>query len=534
MAMMTSRPILLFGFLLVIVLVAQLQNQSQLDSIRPFFLGFSGTNENYAAASSYYTCPFRNHSRYYGLTDDAYPPSFLRSAFYMHGKPPTLLPLASTSTKICYRPSLLHLQLKIQNLTTGRPDILPLTQPLMDGTNPTLVSLHRLRRELSPTSLETFQYLWQQFPTAAYLVSNTFKSANQCNYDFAKKKKDKHSKKEYVVTDGNRPPGRQHRNEVDLILVDAQFRTLWQTTIRSRRHNNTSFSADDARLLVHNGDIFLTFKRYKDHGGNGAALYLAQLGGIVRDDMEGARSLQVHAVREWAMCCGRNFMALSSSEKHDGSKNNKKRSSTSNILSFMTWPDPIWVQSLDTATPTPHKDDLSTVVSIGFDAPSVSSQNAMGKTSKFHGTSGFLLYLPDTREYLGIGHLHRERKWAKDSRMDARFGHHYTHAFFTMTSEPPYQLTRLSAEFLFPSTTDPKDADIIQFASGLEWAQGGDDDRRQIVIAYGINDCEGAVVHVDWETVQGLLLPVPKGSQVVHTIANMTREAFQQPIEKHT
>lgn len=512
------RPLLLLGTLLWLVVVSQFQNRDKLSFFNtPFSIR---TPER--AASQPYTCSFRNHTRYYGLTDDDYPPAFLRSAFYIHGKPPLLLPVSSTpaSTKVCFHPDHSHLRLFIQNRSTGRRESLKLKQPLMDGTNPTLVSLERLKRTLSSESFQPWQRLWGMFPRAAYLVSSTFKSANQCDYDLTRLKLAKHGSKEYEVVDHQRPPGRHHRNEVDLMLVDANFGTLWQNTILS--HSST-FSADDARLLVHDGSLYVTFKRYGDHGGKGAVLYLAQLATKVTGDISSytsvGSSLQIYAAQEWAMCCGRNFMALPENEAASGGNR------ASGQLSFLTWPDPIWVQTVDTHVY--ENQDMPQPVPVSFENPTESSRNAIGKSAKFHGTSGFLLELPND-EYLGVGHIHRERKWAKDHRVDARFGHHYTHAFFTMSSQPPYRLKRLSQEFVLPSTTNVNEADVIQFASGLEWTK----DRRQIVLSYGVNDCEGAIVHVEWGTVDQLLVSVPEGSQVSHTINNISRPEFLAAIRQ--
>lgn len=133
------------------------------------------------------------------------------------------------------------------------------------------------------------------------------------------------------------------------------------------------------------------------------------------------------------------------------------------------------------------------------------------KKSHFHGTNSFLLpYKND--EFLGIGHFHRPP--GRDTSEYSRHGHHYTHAFFTISASEPYHLQRLSAEFVFPSKQYPQDADIIQFASGLEL----DEANGQVVIAYGINDCEGAGVYVDLDVVEGMLRPVQEGQQVVNVM----------------
>jgi hypothetical protein len=129
------------------------------------------------------------------------------------------------------------------------------------------------------------------------------------------------------------------------------------------------------------------------------------------------------------------------------------------------------------------------------------------KPSDFHGTNGFLVYLPKTQEYLGIGHFHRPP--GRDANEYARFGHHYTHAFYTIPDQPPFHLKRLSPELLLPSRYYPEDAEIIQFWSGLERV-----DDETLALAYGINDCEGAAMYLDMSTVETLLRDVSKGDEV--------------------
>ena len=138
------------------------------------------------------------------------------------------------------------------------------------------------------------------------------------------------------------------------------------------------------------------------------------------------------------------------------------------------------------------------------------------KKSHIHGTNAFMVLLPDKQEFLGIAHFHRPN----DRRPNdyARFGHHYTHAFYTVNVHEPYRLTGLSPEFVLPSVHDAQDAEIIQFASGLEL------DGQRLVIAYGINDCEAAVAQVSLKTVQGLIRPVEKGKQVVDFMEPLKRQ----------
>lgn len=131
------------------------------------------------------------------------------------------------------------------------------------------------------------------------------------------------------------------------------------------------------------------------------------------------------------------------------------------------------------------------------------------RKSHFHGTNAFMVPFGDN-ELLGIGHFHRPP--GRDRNDYARFGHHYTHAFFTITATTPHVLKRLSREFVLPSKSNQMDADIIQFASGLEVDDNGD---NHVILAYGINDCEGAMVHVDRTVVENMLQNVPEGKEVI-------------------
>jgi hypothetical protein len=64
-------------------------------------------------------------------------------------------------------------------------------------------------------------------------------------------------------------------------------------------------------------------------------------------------------------------------------------------------------------------------------------------------------------ELLGMAHFHRPND--RNENVYARFGHHYTHAFFTIaptdpttTGIPSFHLKRLSAEFVLPSQHHPR------------------------------------------------------------------------------
>ncbi len=64
-----------------------------------------------------------------------------------------------------------------------------------------------------------------------------------------------------------------------------------------------------------------------------------------------------------------------------------------------------------------------------------------------------------------------------------------------------------------PSSQKKNTGDVIQFASGIDIV--GSDESGKLVVSYGINDCEAAIVVLDIEKVQEILLPVEDGEEVV-------------------
>ena len=174
-------------------------------------------------------------------------------------------------------------------------------------------------------------------------------------------------------------------------------------------------------------------------------------------------------------------------------------------LQSLTWADPVTVVDVDDNKHSRRR----LVVQAVDDNHHRRLKEERDRKSHFHGTNAFMVPFGDHGELLGMGHFHRPPGRGKNEY--ARFGHHYTHAFFTITAKAPHRLKRLSGEFVLPSKSNKygDDADIIQFASGLE--VDGDD----VILAYGINDCEGAAVHVNKVVVNGLLRSVPEGKEVI-------------------
>ena len=126
-------------------------------------------------------------------------------------------------------------------------------------------------------------------------------------------------------------------------------------------------------------------------------------------------------------------------------------------------------------------------------------------------------------EFLGIGHLHR----GGVNTSLARWGHHYNHFFFTVHAQTG-ALLRISTEFCFAAlaqrlTKQSNVCEVIQFASTLSLEDSGTNaassnrheytllpsPSAQILVSYGVNDCEAAILKLDlWTEVLPLLKPL--------------------------
>lgn len=268
------------------------------------------------------------------------------------------------------------------------------------------------------------------------------------------------------------------------------------------------------------------------------------------------------ASETFTVCCGRNIALISeepSSLNNANERNSRERKNDGqkNTLKALTWIDPVTVVNVDTKQPVAAEvkgrrrlDVLAFGAASTFANDNDNIPNPVNKggqrlrrrrrlrdnerSSHIHGTNGYMIPLHSTSELLGIGHFHRpeDRKTSKY----AIHGHHYTHVLFTIGrrrrntqggdsndnkphTENDYQLKRISNEFVFkavsppPGSVEESDADIVQFASGLDLI--GSDADGELLISYGINDCEGATFFLDMKDVQKLLSDVPDGMEVV-------------------
>jgi len=323
-----------------------------------------------------------------------------------------------------------------------------------------------------------------------------------------------------------------------LLIVNKNFETISEATIKTKidvlfggrrnarpvKPNNQLriFALDDGRLFTHNGQIWISYREGKLFGYEKQVLNKLHFNFTTSSSTttstktksvptsENALTVTLLASETETLCCGRN-MALIDNVKTDQ-------------LQALTWVDPVTVVEVDTKKTdgennninndyqkqrrlVAHDEDV-TEKKLQEQKKKESNKKKNKKESHFHGTNGFMVHLSERNEYLGIGHFHRPPGREKNDY--ARFGHHYTHAFFTISDTSPFYLKRLSSELLLPSHAHTDDAEIIQFWSGLERI-----DVSTLALAYGVNDCEGAATYLDLAVVEDLLLDVPKGKEVV-------------------
>ena len=64
-------------------------------------------------------------------------------------------------------------------------------------------------------------------------------------------------------------------------------------------------------------------------------------------------------------------------------------------------------------------------------------------------------------------------------------------------STPPHALLARSPPFCFSSLDDPRRCDLIQFVSSLSFAPPSETKHgHDLLVGYGINDCQGAIVRL--------------------------------------
>jgi hypothetical protein len=472
----------------------------------------AAADTNAAREAPINVCRLRTYPphRYYDVrTPLAQQPAFLtHDTTYIYGAWPHVLGSITDTgpTKICVDQSAWRSSPTATTTTT---------YPFADGTNPSIVSVARLRA-LSHPHVTAFL---QALPPTVVWIATVCLTNSQCTWQDSPAQLH-----EFAFSDQEKPDTLRTL----LLLLDADFSVIQQTTIgmvvdapwgrRQKLKPNADSAAprllalDDARLFVHDGQVWLSYREGQSFGYESQVLNPLHLGWSSSSSPEGRPTLltaTVQSAETTYFCCGRN-MALMQDRRNDNAL-----ASSSQLLS-LTWVDPITVQAVNTtAQPVPNgkrqAQDLPPLAGRRLAEQPAHHPKKPAK-SHIHGTNAFMVYLPSPRdEFLGVAHFHRPNDRA--SNPYARFGHHYTHAFFTVAAVPPYRLTALSAEFVYARGDDSgaDDAEMIQFSSGLEVTENG----QRVVLAYGINDCEAAVTTVPWTTVADLLRPVAAGQQVV-------------------
>ena len=116
---------------------------------------------------------------------------------------------------------------------------------------------------------------------------------------------------------------------------------------------------------------------------------------------------------------------------------------------------------------------------------------------------------------LGVGHLHRGRssdgkRWRRASlgkgsrpREVFRWGHGYSHFFYTLQPFPPFRMLATSREICLASAQDPTSCESIQMVFGI--VNGPND---SLVLSFGVNDCEARLGMLPLETVWSMLDPL--------------------------
>eukprot|EP00978_Attheya_sp_CCMP212_P013039 scaffold32535_cov44-Attheya_sp.AAC.6 len=385
--------------------------------------------------------------------------------------------------------------------------------PFSDGQNPSIISLsaesttshnapHTKRLKLPSPSISALRISPPDLDShflAVMVVGNA-----QCNWNMTPDQ----------VTQYQFSPSLKPKAHQTLVLVlGPTFNTLEQSIVHLERDAPWGGKGrrplpplagekivphlDDPRFFFFQGRIWILYRQGPRFG------YNDQIHNPLHFERspDGSLMAYIKASETVTVCCGRNIALLSS---HDDETN-------APTLSALEWLDPVTIQPVNTS----KVDDM-------FHSETTQQRRRLGaakhKKSDMHGTNGFLVYLPSTQEWLGVGHMHRPGN-RDDHSIYAFLGHHYTHSFFTIQKglDGKFQLSRLSNEFLFPTKGHgdggvKDDGDTIQFASGLD-LMGSDQDGR-LLLSYGINDCEGAALFLDMNVVQKLLLPVSPGMEV--------------------
>ena len=412
-------------------------------------------------------------------------PKFLTDSLYIRGENPIIFigQGVKNASKVCLDHSSWD-----KGIARGK-------RPFVDSQNPSVMSLRlgtqskENKPRLDKKNVDVLVKKYGEESVNEMFIASVTVGNGQCNWGETDKEKEN-----FRISDVEEAP----TVHGELLILDENMNRLEQTSIKllldskwgrmNKSNQKVLVELDDTRLFFYDGAIWLFYRNGKNLGYDKQAhspLYLNR-------NEKGEIEAYIKASEMIPLCCGRN-MSILTSDKHDR-------------LQAITWIDPLTVEEFG-----PKKD-----ITEHQAVESKPGRNLRQQKSNVHGTNGFMAHLHSTNEYLGIAHFHRPEGRGKNPY--ARHGHHYTHAFFAISDEKPYYLTRISNEFLFKSQSKQvgfeDDGDIIQFAGSIDLI-GDDDITGELLISYGINDCEGATLTVDMDTVNTMLQSVPKNTEVI-------------------
>lgn len=518
--------------------------------------------ENSSDQINHDKCEFRSYpsTRLYGLPADS-PPKFLSEAAYIRGQRPIVInPHGNDNIQQTTAPVKVCLDTTSwENLIDkdGRERL-----PFTDGHNPSVISLapnpysvsasDNSHIRLDPTHLGPIASMFPSNSLNAMFLGVTIFGGGQCKFGFSPEDVDKYRFSLY-----DEPPG--GKRAVIAVLAppnsdgspsqQSPFQTLAQTTLLLERDakygkNRRAIQADktdsgfarmhqefdDPRLFFHLGRVWILYRNgplfgYNDQIHNPIHFEEVPSGG--EDNANNVKFVAYVKASETVLVSGGRNIALISEEPIGRNGNGEVEWVSSPSLKALTWVDPVTVIDVKT-------DDIEAKLKNRRLQEVVGRRKTKPTKSHIHGTNGYLVPLASTGELLGIAHFHRPEDRKKSDY--ALHGHHYTHALFTIARQAdennndinsrPFKLKRLSNEFVFRanyipvgSSQPPKDGDIIQFASGLDVV--GSDIDGQLIISYGINDCEGAVFTLAMQKVQQIMLvEVTPGQEVVDVMTS--------------
>mmetsp|Transcript_62204 Transcript_62204/g.148402 ORF Transcript_62204/g.148402 Transcript_62204/m.148402 type:complete len:426 (-) Transcript_62204:38-1315(-) len=131
----------------------------------------------------------------------------------------------------------------------------------------------------------------------------------------------------------------------------------------------------------------------------------------------------------------------------------------------------------------------------GFAAKKEESKTDFKQLSGVLSANGNAVAVPEFKAYLSFGHWHTPKAWGTPGQ--------YFHQLILFSDHPPYQWLKVSPQFCFPAALDARGVcERVQFVQSL--IREGDD----LIISYGINDCEGAILRISLKLVLDHLKPV--------------------------